>query len=289
MCDALASREAMKFAPNGGRPCDGAFPYYRIMLEDCGLSMAIDWTGQWAASFKGFADGVHVRAGQEKTNLRLMPGESIRTPRVPLLSWSGDVSRGVNLWRRWYLAHILPRPNGQSMKPHLACGCPGEGVEFTGATEEIQLLYIEKAKQHGIPFDVWWIDADWYPRYDGNGERQWPLTGTWEPDPERFPNGLKPVSDCATRISAALLLWFEPERVHPGTKLDIEHPEWLLRSGNAPAAEAERVRVPFCRLFGSDSRRKGPFLTSHHFTRRSTQRSPIDHLNGYRRERMEGK
>lgn len=37
--------EAMEFAPNGGRPCNGAFPYYRIMFEDCGLSMAIGWTG----------------------------------------------------------------------------------------------------------------------------------------------------------------------------------------------------------------------------------------------------
>lgn len=37
--------EAMEFAPNGGRPCNGAFPYYRIMLKDCGLSMAIGWTG----------------------------------------------------------------------------------------------------------------------------------------------------------------------------------------------------------------------------------------------------
>lgn len=73
----------MEFAPNGGRPCNGAFPYYRIMFEGCELSMAIGWPRQWAASFKGLADGVHVWAGQEKTNLRLMPGESIRTPRVP--------------------------------------------------------------------------------------------------------------------------------------------------------------------------------------------------------------
>jgi len=200
------------------------------MFEGCGLSMAVGWPGQWAARFEGLADGIHVRVGQEKTNLQLMPGESIRTPRMTVLSWTGDVSRAVNLWRRWYLAHILPRPNGQPMKPLLACEGPGDGVEFTAATEENQLRYIETARQRGIPFDVWWIDAGWYPCYDENHERKWPITGTWEPDPERFPNGLKPVSDCAARHGAALLLWFEPERVRPGTQLDAERPEWLLRT-----------------------------------------------------------
>ena len=247
----LRAGDAVGFAPNGGRPCDGAFPYYRVMFEGCGLSMAIGWPGQWAASFKGLADGIHVRVGQEKINLRLMPGESIRTPRMTVLSWMGDVSRAVNLWRRWYLAHILPRPNGQPMKPLLACEGPGDGVEFTAATEENQLLYIEKAKQRGIPFDVWWIDAGWYPCYDEDHERKWPITGTWEPDPERFPNGLKPVSDCAARNGADLLLWFEPERVRPGTKLDAERPEWLLRTEDADNSLLN-LGDPACRQWLTD-------------------------------------
>ena len=29
----------LSFAPNGGRPCDGAFPYYRVQFEDCGLTL----------------------------------------------------------------------------------------------------------------------------------------------------------------------------------------------------------------------------------------------------------
>ncbi len=134
----LHAGTALDFAPNGGRPCDGAFPYYRIAFEDWGASMAIGWPAQWTAGFAGLSDGVSVRAGQEKTQLRLMPGESIRTPRMTVLSWSGDASRAVNLWRRWYLAHILPRPNGGPMKPLLACCCPDDGEEFTAATEENQ-------------------------------------------------------------------------------------------------------------------------------------------------------
>jgi alpha-galactosidase len=226
---ALRPGSTLRFAPKGGRSCDSAFPYFRVKFDGCGLTLAVGWPAQWSASLAGVTDGVRVQAGQEKTHLRLMPGESIRTPRMTLLSWAGDATRAVNLWRRWYLAHILPRSNGQPLKPLLACAATDEGEEFTAATEENQIRYIEKFRQHGIRFDVWWIDAGWYPCSNAVGERKWPITGTWEPDAPRFPRGLRPVSDRAARDGAGLLLWFEPERVRPGTRLDTEHPEWLLR------------------------------------------------------------
>jgi alpha-galactosidase len=49
------------------------------------------------------------------------------------------------------------------------------------------------------------------------------------PDPERFPNGFQPISANAKKYGALLLVWFEPERVTPGSWLDTHHPEWLLR------------------------------------------------------------
>lgn len=247
----LRSGDALNFAPNGGRSCNGAFPYYRVMFKDWGITMAIGWPTQWAVNFNGLADGVQIQAGQEKTNLRLMPGESIRTPRMTILSWAGDPSRAVNLWRRWYLAHILPRPDGKPMKPLLACAATDNGEEFTAATEKNQIGFIEKFKQRGINPDVWWIDAGWYPCYNKDHERKWWITGTWEPDPERFPRGMKPISDCAARNGADLLVWFEPERVKDGTKLDVEHPEWILK---AKGAESSLLNLgdPECRQWLTD-------------------------------------
>jgi len=226
----LNSGDTVSYAPHGGRPCDGAFPYYRVIFEDGGVVIAIGWPAQWSVRFDGRPGGVYIQAGQEKTNLRLMPGETIRTPRMTMLAWAGDRSRVVNLWRRWYLAHILPRSNGQLLKPLLACAATEEGEEFTAATEKNQIHFIEQFRQYGIHPDVWWIDAGWYPCYNKDKERKWPITGTWEPDPERFPHGLKPVSDRAAKCGADLLVWFEPERVVKGTKIDVDHQEWLLRT-----------------------------------------------------------
>jgi alpha-galactosidase len=53
-------------------------------------------------------------------------------------------------------------------------------------------------------------------------------TGTWEPDPQRFPHGLRPVADYAHAKGVKTIVWFEPERVRPGSWLYENHPEWLL-------------------------------------------------------------
>lgn len=255
----LADGAAMAFAPREGRPCDGAFPYFRLLFGGGGVAVAVGWPAQWSAEFTRVADGVYVRAGQEEVHLRLLPGETVRTPRMAILSWVGDASRGINLWRRWYVGHVLPRCDGRPLQPMLSCSCNDGGEEFTRATEENQLRFMEAFRRHGFDFDVWWIDAGWYPCKDASGERHWVNTGTWEPDGERFPRGLRPVADRAAAGGARLLLWFEPERVVRGSRIETEHPAWLL-SPRASGAEAGGPRNKLLDLGNPECRR---WLTDH--------------------------
>jgi alpha-galactosidase len=84
------------------------------------LIVVVGWAGQWASSFRGLEDGaVHVAAGQELTHFKLLPGEEVRTPLSVLMFYRGDVVRSQNLWRRWMLAHNLPRPGGRLPEPIL--------------------------------------------------------------------------------------------------------------------------------------------------------------------------
>ena len=53
-------------------------------------------------------------------------------------------------------------------------------------------------------------------------------------DKKRFTNGLGEISDYAKSKGVGTILWFEPERVSPGTELSREHPEWLLAPVNLP-------------------------------------------------------
>jgi alpha-galactosidase len=242
----LAHEEEYRFSlPSwNGRPTHRGFPYYDLECPTTqrGLIVVVGWSGQWSAAFKGHTNqSVHITAGQELTHFKLLPGEEARAPLSVLMFYRGDRSRSRNLWRRWFLAHNMPRPCGKRMKPLLACAGSDEGVEFTGATEASQIRSIDRFNARGIKPDVWWIDAGWYP-CQGN----WGRTGTWEPDPERFPRGLKPVSNHAAKAGADLLIWFEPERVVAGTKIDLEHPEWLIKNG-ADDNRLLNLGIPECR------------------------------------------
>ncbi len=215
-------------APDDGTSCHGAFPYMKLVFADYTVRAAVGWPATWKAEAERTENGVRFEAGQLRCHFRVMPGEKLRTPRLTFMISAGDEARSRNLWRRWYIDHILPRENGKPLAPALCLhywGCEGK-PEHTAATEENQLRAIERYRENGLIPDIWWIDAGWY-KCDYN----WPRTGTWKPDPDRFPNGLGPVGRACDEIGARFLLWFEPERVTPGTELAGEHPDWLLPTG----------------------------------------------------------
>lgn len=232
--------EGVSFAqePDGGRPCDRAFPYQRLLLDGYGLNIAIGWPGQWFCEYAGVKDGICLKAGQKTLHTVLEPGETLRTPRISVVAFEGDISRGINVWRRWYNAHVLPKAHGQPVKSFMPSSRSGGGQEFTLATEQLQTEGIEDYISHGIPINLWWIDAGWYPAVMPNGEIQWwSTTGTWECDRNRFPDGFAPVGEKCREKGIDFLVWFEPERVNYKTKTAREHPEWLLFNSDARPGE----------------------------------------------------
>jgi alpha-galactosidase len=120
------------------------------------------------------------------------------------------------------LAYNVPRVGGKLPAPMLS-GATCYFFDFAKNSEQNQAFFINGSAEKGIPLDCWWIDAGWYP-CDGD----WHNTGSWRPDPVRFPKGMKPISDLAHSKNMRFLLWFEPERVRPGTWLTENHPEWIF-------------------------------------------------------------
>ena len=216
-----------RFAPYGGRPTNAAFPYYNLQRAGGGLFIAVGWPGQWESSFvRDSGRQLRIRAGQEQVHLYLKPGETVRSPLIALVAWQGtDLDAAQNVWRRWMLAHNLPRsPAGELPAPQIVACSSHQFKEMTEANESNQELFIDRYLAEKMPLDYWWMDAGWYPCAG-----QWTNTGTWEPDATRFPHGLRPVSDHAHARGVKTILWFEPERVgDPNSWLARQHPEWLL-------------------------------------------------------------
>jgi alpha-galactosidase len=93
---------------------DGYIPFFNLQWPSGGLVGAIGWTGQWMVSARRSADSVALKSGQELTHLRLHPGESIRTPSILLIQWSGaDRIIGQNALRQMLLSYYAARMDGK--------------------------------------------------------------------------------------------------------------------------------------------------------------------------------
>ena len=220
----LAPKQEERFANPKGRPSDSVLPYFNLQWPDEGLLIAVGWPGQWAARYvRDEQNGIRIIAGQELTHFKLHPGEEVRTPLMALQFYKGDSVRAQNVWRQWMLAHNCPRPGGKLSPSHYAACSSHEFGEMVHADEASQKLFVDRYLEEGLKLDYWWMDAGWYINETG-----WPNTGTWEVDPKRFPHGLRAISDHAHAKGVNIIVWFEPERVTPGTWLYERHPEWLL-------------------------------------------------------------
>ena len=227
----FTDKNELMLSSSGGRPTNVEFPYYRIQGPHEGLFFVVSWQGQWETTFKA-ENGIRVRSGQQQVHARLMPDEEIRTPMIFCMFYNGnDQDRIVNLWRRWFLTHNTPNVDGHRIPPVYAIFTGHQPISDVNEndTDKDLIRYTDRFFDQGVPFDYYWLDAGWYPcQVPGQEHNAWPYVGTWKFDPKRFPHGLRPTSDHIRGKGAKVLVWFEPERVTPGSELAVEHPDWIL-------------------------------------------------------------
>jgi alpha-galactosidase len=201
-------------------------PFFNLQWKGGGMLWAVGWSGRWKMDvIRDAGNGVLLRAGQNTLRTTLRPGESIRTPRMALLFWQGDDAiQGHNQWRQLLIAHYLPRYNGQlQMTPVAAANFDATGNGGPGMNELHCLKWINAAKQFGA--EVFWLDACWFqPTAWGVNDH----FGTWDPNPTRFPRGLKVVADAAHANGMQFLVWFMEHAVRDGSYLLKTHPEWVF-------------------------------------------------------------
>ena len=231
------SGEKLHFEPSGGRSSSEAFPFYNIESKASGqgVMMAIGWTGTWFSDFRQVGQkSLCVEAGMANIDLYLKPGEEIRVPSVAFLFWSGTQMDGHNRFRRFLLEHRYRKVEGEPVRHYLSSGFnyrdPQPFGEYSCITSEWAVAMINRYRQFGLVPDVFWLDAGWHTGASDYQEgKNWAsTTGNWTVDRERFPDGMKPVSDAAHAAGAKFMLWFEPERVVKGTQWAVEHKEWML-------------------------------------------------------------
>jgi alpha-galactosidase len=224
---AITSGGQVEFGADGGKPARTNCPFFTLDCGTSGVITAIGWSGQWLGKVERIANGsVRLQAGMQFMHLKLHPGETIRSPRIMQVYWNGgDRDYAHNQFRRTMLAHIVSQRNGQPDFPTIAY-MTTSFYEMNATSEASCFSHLEAMQ--GLGFETYWLDAYWirggFP--DGVGNYGFPIDRVESPD--RFPNGMKPLSSAVHKAELDFLLWFEPERVANGTAIAIEHPEWVI-------------------------------------------------------------
>lgn len=238
----MAVGENIQVAPEGGRSSEVAFPFFNIESPaEQGFMFAVGWSGTWVSDFiKNTDKSISIKSGMKRFESYLKPNESIRTPSMCLLFWnSKNRIDGHNKFRRFVLAHQSKKINGEFAKYPLSSGFnyrdPAPCTEYSCLTEDYAIAMVRRYTQFGLNPEVYWLDAGWYTGAANfeQGDTWANTVGNWTVDKIRFPRGLKPVSDEVHKAGAKFMVWFEPERVLPGTQWAEEHPEWMLKIPNS--------------------------------------------------------
>jgi len=196
----------------GGRSSANFLPFFNMNMGDNGYMMAIGWTGDWFANWNRDKDLMNITMGMYHTNFKLYPNEDVRTPKIMIMNYDGDTRKGQNKLRQYisiYHNHVL-NVKGEDKVPLFA--------QHWGDTPcDMHVKNIECKVNNNIDFDYYWIDAAWFGKED-----EWPpCTGDWSYiKPNRYPEKFKPITDILKANDKKFLLWFEPERIAPGTEFE---------------------------------------------------------------------
>jgi alpha-galactosidase len=212
------------------RPSSAWLPFFNLKTGHDGLIAGIGWNGLWFAEIAYNMDGTSkISAGMEHLNTKLFPGESIRSPLMLIVYWSGERMHGQNLFRQLVLAHFHPQKDGKPLPTPVCCGTWG------GWSNQTHQEFIKTIVERKLPYDYYWIDAGWYGKDETdcpNGySSNWATLGDWVVNKHRHPETLKPIRDAVQKANMKFLLWFEPIRTTRGTDITKAHPEYFVDTG----------------------------------------------------------
>jgi alpha-galactosidase len=192
---------------------------------------ALAWSGNWRITVEQTPyRQVRVTGGFNTFDFayRLKPGESLETPEF-FAGFSaagfGGASREMHRFER---EKILPGGLNSRLRPVLYNSW--EATNFN-VNEAGQKLLADKASKLGVELFV--MDDGWF------GKRNNDLAGLgdWFVNPQKFPQGLKPLTDYVNQLGMDFGLWVEPEMINPDSDLYRSHPDWVMNFPGRPRSE----------------------------------------------------
>jgi alpha-galactosidase len=198
---------------------------------------ALAWSGNWRITVEQTPyRQVRVTGGYNTFDFAypLKAGESLETPAF-FAGYSdagfGGMSRAMHRFER---EQIFPGGAQSRLRPVLYNSW--EATTFR-VDEPGQKALAEKAAKLGVELFV--VDDGWFGAR--NNDRAG--LGDWTVNPQKFPNGLKPLIDHVNGLGMDFGLWVEPEMVNANSDLYRAHPDWVIHFNDRPRSELRNQMV----------------------------------------------
>lgn len=198
---------------------------------------ALGWSGNWKLVIEETpGQQVRVVGGFNDFDFAypLKPGDSLKTPPY-YAGFSGQgFGEASRLMHRFEREEVLPDRANPRPRPVLYNSW--EATEFN-VNESGQKALAEKAARIGVELFV--MDDGWFGQR--NNDRAG--LGDWHVNPQKFPNGLKPLISYVNGLGMDFGLWFEPEMVNPDSDLYRSHPDWVMNFQGRPRSESRNQLI----------------------------------------------
>ncbi|AGS72983.1 alpha-galactosidase [Streptomyces collinus] len=181
---------------------------------------ALGWSGSWRIAVAQLPDArvqITGGAGWDDSGLLLLePGESYTTPVFAGLWSDGGFGGASRTWHAYQRDHVIP--DAERDRPVLFNSWEATGF---GISEDQQTALARHAADIGVELFV--VDDGWFGARTGDRAG----LGDWTPNPDRFPQGLKPLADRVHGLGMQFGIWVEPEMVNADSDLYRAHPDWV--------------------------------------------------------------
>ncbi len=198
---------------------------------------ALAWSGNWRITVEQTPyRQVRVTGGFNTFDFGypLKPGESLETPQFFAGYSAGGYGGASRLLHRFEREKILPGGAGSRLRPVLYNSW--EATTFN-VNEAGQKALAEKAAKLGTELFV--MDDGWFGKR--NNDRAG--LGDWFVNPQKFPQGLKPLIDHVNQLGMDFGLWVEPEMINADSDLYRAHPDWVINMAGRPRTELRNQMI----------------------------------------------
>lgn len=180
-----------------------------------GVRFELEHNGHYERNNSNLSLNVEIAAHQPMLVLR--PKETFTMPQVIIGAVQGDLDTAVNQMHEHTRRNYLPEADPASC---LIIGAIGATCDMSVETTKER---IRRFADMGA--EIFMVDAGW--QCPPNREREHrKFNGTNRPDPQRYPNGIKEISDYCHEHGMKFGLWTEVERIGELSPVYGEHPEW---------------------------------------------------------------